>query len=159
VTGGMGEVAGVYAVHSFSEGMTRLATLFSSHPELRGLQATVDQLGHVDIIAMAEPGVLHDWIHALPAARREKGLFTLHSGPAYEEVLRIDNLTVHVRPRSDPHEFRGANRPADTPRGGDRDAQGMGLVNSGRQSTGDSADPCKYCGIVGSHTSDCPVIS
>jgi hypothetical protein len=58
-----------------------------------------------------------------------------------------------------PHELRGTNRPADTPRGGDRDAQGMGLVNSGRQSTGDSADPCKYCGIVGSHTSDCPVVS
>jgi len=97
--GGIGDTAGVYAVHTFSEGMARLATLFSSHPELRGLQATVDQLGHVDIVAVAEPGVLHDWIHALPSARREKGLFTLHSGPAYEEVLQAEGMTVHVRPR------------------------------------------------------------
>jgi hypothetical protein len=99
MTGGMGDTAGVYAVHSFSEGMARLATLFQSHPELKGLQATVDQMGHVDIIAYAEHGVLRDWIHALPEAKRSKGLFTLQSGLAYEEVLTEGPLTIHVRPR------------------------------------------------------------
>jgi len=99
MTGGMGDTAGAYAVHGFSEGMTRLAQLFSLHPELRGLQATVDLVGHVDIIAYAEHGVLRDWIHALPAAKRSKGLFTLQSGPAYEEVLTEGLLTIHVRPR------------------------------------------------------------
>jgi hypothetical protein len=97
----MGEVAGVYAAHSFTAGMTRLAELFSLHPELQGLHAEVDQAGHVDIIAVGEPGVLRSWIHALPTARRERGLFTLHSGPSWEEVLQAPDLdlTVHVRPR------------------------------------------------------------
>lgn len=97
---GMGEVAGVYAAHSFTAGMTRLAALFVDHPELQGLHAEVDQAGHVDIIAVGEPGVLRSWVHALPAARRERGLFTLHSGPCWEEVLQDPSLglTVHVRP-------------------------------------------------------------
>lgn len=94
----MGEVAGVYAAHSFTAGMANLAMLFQTHPELRGVQATVDSAGHVDIIAAAERGVLHDWVRAIPTATREKGLYTIHSGLAYEEVLRDGSLTVHVRP-------------------------------------------------------------
>jgi hypothetical protein len=102
-THGPGETAAVYATHAqvtaFGAGMALLAEVFTAHPELRGLQATVDQAGHVDIIAYAEHGVLRDWIHALPAAKRTKGLFTLQSGPAYEEVLTEGSLTIHVRPR------------------------------------------------------------
>lgn len=95
---GMGDTAGAYAVHSFAAGMARLAWIFQMHPELRGVQAVVDQTGHVDIVATAEPGVLHDWVHALPNARREQGLFSIHSGAAYEVVLVDEALTVHVRP-------------------------------------------------------------
>lgn len=101
MTAGMGETAGAYSVQSFAEGMARLTALFQSHPELKGVHAEVDRVGHVDIIAVAEHGVLRDWAHALPTARRERGLFTLHSGATWEEVL-VDsalNLTVHVRPR------------------------------------------------------------
>lgn len=97
---GPGDTANVYAVHIFSEGMASLAVLFSAHPELRGLQATVDQLGHVDIIAYAETGVLRDWIRALPAARHTHDLYTLQSGAAIEDVLRDGLLTVHVRPKA-----------------------------------------------------------
>lgn len=99
--GALGSTAGAYSVHSFAEGMARLTALFASHPELRGVHAEVDQVGHVDIIAVADAGVLHDWVHAIPTARRERGLFTLHSGASWEEVLQSPelNLTVHVRPR------------------------------------------------------------
>lgn len=95
---GLGETAAIYKTQSFSAGMASLAQLFQSHPELRGLQATVDQAGHVDIIAAAERGVLHDWVRAIPTATRERGLYTIHSGLAYEEILRDGSLTVHVRP-------------------------------------------------------------
>lgn len=100
--GGMGEIAGAYSIHSFAEGMARLTALFQSHPELKGVHAEVDHVGHVDIVAVAEPGVLHDWAHALPTARRERGLFSLHSGATWEEVLQSSelNLTVHVRPKA-----------------------------------------------------------
>ncbi|HEY9373271.1 hypothetical protein [Streptomyces sp.] len=99
IPGGAGETAVVYQVTQFRDGMARLAHLFRLHPELKGLRATVDEVGHVDIIAVAEAGVLHDWIHALPAARREKALFSIHSGLQLEEVLRDGPLTVHVRPK------------------------------------------------------------
>lgn len=99
MNGQMGETAAAHAVSQFHAGMTRLAWLFSQHPELKGLQATVDQRGHVDIIAYADHGVLRDWIHALPEAKRTKGLFTLQSGPAFEELLTADHLTIHVRPK------------------------------------------------------------
>jgi hypothetical protein len=99
VTGGMGEVAGVYAVHSFSEGMARLAQLLTAHPELVWVRATADPAGHVDIIVDAGTGVLHRWVHALPDARRKQDLFSLHSGAAVEEVLLDGTITVHVRPR------------------------------------------------------------
>lgn len=98
VPGAVGETAGVYQVAQFSEGMARLAGLFTAHPELKGLLATVDAAGHVDIVAHADHGVLRDWIRALPTARHTKGLFTLQSGPAFEEVLTEGSLTVHVRP-------------------------------------------------------------
>ena len=100
IPGAVGQTAVVYQVTQFRDGMARLAHLFQIHPELRGLRATVDEGGHVDIIAVAEAGVLHDWIHALPAARREKALFSIHSGLALEEVLRDGPLTVHVRPKA-----------------------------------------------------------
>lgn len=100
MTAGMGETAGAYSVHSFAEGMARLTALFTSHPELKGLAATVDSGGHVDIIVQAEPGVLHNWVHALPTASRTKGLFSIHSGSAFEEILRDGPLTVHVRPKA-----------------------------------------------------------
>lgn len=99
IPGAIGETAQTYKVTQFRDGMARLAHLFQIHPELKGLQATVDRQGHVDIIAVAEPGVLHDWIHALPAARREKALFSIHSGLELEEVLIDGPLTVHVRPK------------------------------------------------------------
>lgn len=104
IPGGIGQTASVYAAHAqvtqFSLGMARLSELFHDHPELRGLQATVDQAGHVDIIAYAETGVLRDWIRALPTARRSQDLFTLQSGAAIEELLIDGSLTVHVRPRT-----------------------------------------------------------
>jgi hypothetical protein len=95
----MGETASAHAVSQFHAGMSRLAWLFSQHPELKGLQATVDQQGHVDIIVNAGAGVLHDWVHALPEAKRTRGLFSLQSGPAFEELLTADHLTIHVRPK------------------------------------------------------------
>lgn len=95
--GGMGEVAGAYSVHSFAEGMARLTALFSSHPELKGLAATVDSVGHVDIIAVAENGVLRDWIRALPTAEHRRDLYSVHYGHEWEEVLVEGPLTVHVR--------------------------------------------------------------
>jgi hypothetical protein len=99
VNGQMGETASAHAVHSFSEGMTRLAALFSSHPELMWVRATADPSGRVDIIVDAGTGVLHNWVHALPEARRKQDLFSLQSGAAIEEVLIDGTLTVHVRPR------------------------------------------------------------
>lgn len=99
MNGGMGDTAGAYAVHGFSEGMTRLAALFQSHPELLWVRATADPAGHVDIIVDAGTGVLHAWVHALPEARRKQDLFSLQSGAAIEEVLTDGSLTVHVRPR------------------------------------------------------------
>jgi hypothetical protein len=62
--------------------------------------------------------------------------------------------------RLGPYEHRGAYRPAATPRGGDRDAQGLGLV-AGKTLAGGKGtpQPCHYCGEIGGHTSDCPVIS
>lgn len=153
MNGGLGDTAGVYSVHSFAEGMARLTALFASHPELRGLAATVDQVGHVDIIATAEPGVLRNWIHALPTARRERGLFTLHSGAAFEEVLREGSLTVHVRPL-DPTQRKG---------GGSDEVARLGLDRlTGEALAGGKGlpdPPCTYCGIVGGHNGNCPVIS
>lgn len=100
----MGETAGTYKavqdVASFTAGMARLAELFVSHPELQWLQATTDPTGHVDIIVSAGTGVLRDWVHALPAARRKQDLFSIHSGAAFEELLLDGSLTVHVRPRA-----------------------------------------------------------
>lgn len=102
--GGPGETGAAYATHAqltaFGAGMALLAQVFTAHPELRGLQATVDHAGHVDIIAYAETGVLRDWIRALPTARRSQDLFTLQSGAAIEELLIDGSLTVHVRPRT-----------------------------------------------------------
>lgn len=98
IPGGLGETAAAYKTQSFTTGMSRLAALFVAHPELQGLHAEVDQAGHVDIIAVGEPGVLRAWVHALPAARRERGLFTLHSGAAWEDILTENGLTIHVRP-------------------------------------------------------------
>ncbi len=97
--GGPGETAGTYAVHSFSEGITRLANLLSQHPELVWVRASTDTAGHVDIIVDAGTGVLHRWVHALPEARRRQDLFSLQSGAAIEEVLIDGSLTIHVRPR------------------------------------------------------------
>ena len=97
--GGPGDTANVYAVHGFSEGMTRLAQLFTLHPELLWVRATADPAGHVDIIVDAGTGVLHAWVHALPEARRKQDLFSLQSGAAVEEVLMDGLLTIHVRPR------------------------------------------------------------
>jgi hypothetical protein len=97
--GGPGEAANVYAVHSFSEGMTRLADLLRAHPELVWVRATATPAGHVDIIVDAGTGVLHQWVHALPEARRKQDLFSLQSGAAVEEVLVDQSLTIHVRPR------------------------------------------------------------
>lgn len=98
--GGPGQTAGAYAVHSFSEGITRLADLLKSHPELVWVRATADPAGHIDIIVDAGTGILHNWVHALPAARRKQDLFSLQSGAAVEEVLLDGSLTVHVRPRA-----------------------------------------------------------
>lgn len=98
IPGALGETAAAYKTQSFTTGMANLAQLFQSHPELKGLQATVDSAGHVDIVAAAERGVLHDWVRAIPTATRERGLYTIHSGLAYEEILRDGSLTVHVRP-------------------------------------------------------------
>lgn len=95
--GALGESAGAYSVHSFAEGMARLTALFASHPELKGLAATVDSGGHVDIIAVADNGVLRDWIRALPGARHHKDLYSVHYGHEWEEVLSEGPLTVHVR--------------------------------------------------------------
>lgn len=100
---GPGETAAAYSAHNhataFGAGMALLAQVFTTHPELRGLKATVDEVGHVDIIAYAETGVLRDWIRAFPAATRTQGLFTLQSGAAFEDLLQEGALTVHVRPR------------------------------------------------------------
>lgn len=98
--GALGETAAIYKTQAFTTGMARLAALFVQHPELQGLHAEVDHAGHVDIIAIGEPGVLRDWSHALPAARRERGLFTLHSGAAWEDVLVDGALSIHVRPKA-----------------------------------------------------------
>lgn len=100
--GALGETAAIYKTQAFTTGMARLAALFVAHPELQGLHAEVDHAGHVDIIAIGEPGVLRDWSHALPTARRERGLFTLHSGAAWEDVLQESalDLTIHVRPKA-----------------------------------------------------------
>jgi hypothetical protein len=96
----MGETAGLYSVQSFTEGITRLADLLKSHPELVWVRASADPAGHVDIIVDAGTGVLHAWVHALPSARRKQDLFSIHSGAAIEEVLVDGSLTVHVRPRA-----------------------------------------------------------
>lgn len=96
---GIGETASAYSMQSFSEGMTRLAELLRSHPELVWVRASADPAGHVDIIVDAGTGVLHSWVHALPTARRKQDLYSLHSGAAIEEVLVDGSLTVHVRPR------------------------------------------------------------
>lgn len=90
--------AAVAKVDSFSQGMSRLAELFIAHPELHWLQASTDPSGHVDIIVTAGTGVLRDWVHALPAARRKQDLFSVHSGAAFEDLLIDGSLTVHVRP-------------------------------------------------------------
>lgn len=97
--GGMGEVAGAYSVHSAMEGIARLAELMKSHPELVWVRASADPAGHVDIIVDAGTGVLHNWVHAMPSARRKQDLFSIHSGAAVEEILIDGSLTVHVRPR------------------------------------------------------------
>lgn len=100
--GGIGETAGSYAavakVDSFSQGMSQLAELFQHHPELRWVQASTDPTGHVDIIVLAGTGILRDWVHALPNARRKQDLFSVHSGAAFEDLLIDGPLTVHVRP-------------------------------------------------------------
>jgi hypothetical protein len=99
--GGPGITGSAYAavahIDSFSQGMARLAELFTSHPELRWMQASTDPEGHVDIIVSAGTGVLHSWVHALPTARRTKDLYSVHSGAAYEDVLTEGMLKVHVR--------------------------------------------------------------
>jgi hypothetical protein len=101
--GGIGETAGTYKavndVAQFTDGMARLAELFLHHPELKWLQATTDPAGHVDIIVSAGTGVLRDWVHALPSARRKQDIYSIHSGAAYEELLVDGFLTVHVRDR------------------------------------------------------------
>lgn len=98
--GGMGETAAVYAaadqVQQFQSHMSWLVALFSHHPELRAVKATVDQ-GHIDIIAEAAPGVLRDWIRALEPAVHEEGVYRVHSGLLPEDVLRNGHATVHVR--------------------------------------------------------------
>lgn len=100
IPGGLGATAGAYSVQSFNEGIARLAELLRSHPELVWVRAMADPAGHVDIIVDAGTGVLHNWVHALPTARRKQDLFSLHSGAAIEEILVDGSLTVHVRPRS-----------------------------------------------------------
>lgn len=94
---GLGETAAIYKTQAFTTGMARLAALFVQHPELQGLHAEVDHAGHVDIIAIGEPGVLRDWSHALPAARRERGLYSVHYGQEWEDVLVAGELRIHVR--------------------------------------------------------------
>lgn len=150
--GELGPTASAYKVSRFADGMA-LAWLFSQHPELKGLAATIDQSGHVDIIAHAETGVLRDWIRALPTARHTQDLYTLQSGAAFEHVLIDGSLTVHVRPL-DPTQMRG----------GGSNAARMGLVADGEQGLGTcsstpSGPPCAYCGEVGGHTGQCPVVS
>lgn len=101
--GELGATAGTYKamqdVAAFTDGMARLAQLFVSHPELQWLQATTDPTGHVDIVVSAGTGVLRDWVHALPSARRKQDIYSIHSGAAFEELLVDGPLTVHVRPR------------------------------------------------------------
>lgn len=101
--GGPGETASTYAavreIDQFSNGMARLAALFSDHPELKWLSATTDPTGHVEIIVNAGTGILRDWVHALPTARRKQDLYSVHSGAAIEEILIEGPITVHVRPR------------------------------------------------------------
>jgi hypothetical protein len=89
------------------------------------------------------------------------------------ETLRHERATVlqelGARADADPRPFWRANqeRAAElrrwAQRGGGRDAQQeLGLVTS-RAGAGDTdqrrAEACKYCGIIGGHTADCPVIS
>jgi hypothetical protein len=86
----------VSQVVQFQDHMTWLVGLFTAHPELRAVKATVDQ-GHIDIIAEAAPGVLRDWIRALDPAVHEEGMYRIHSGLLTEDVLRSGHATVHVR--------------------------------------------------------------
>jgi hypothetical protein len=97
---GLGATAAVYKTQSFTTGMANLAQLFQTHPELKGVQATVDSAGHVDIVAVADKGVLRDWIRALPGARHSKDVYAVHYGHEWEEVLTSGPLTVHVRPQA-----------------------------------------------------------
>jgi len=98
--GGPGETAAIYQavnqVEQFQVHMQWLVSLFSVHPELRAVSATVDK-GHIDIIAEAAPGVLRDWIRALDPRVHEEGLYRVHSGVQYEDVLKADHATVHIR--------------------------------------------------------------
>jgi len=98
--GGAGDTANVYQavnqVEQFQVHMQWLVSLFSLHPELRAVSATVDK-GHIDIIAEAAPGVLRDWIRALDPKVHEEGVYRVHHGWADEDVLKNGHATVHVR--------------------------------------------------------------
>jgi hypothetical protein len=98
--GGPGETAAIYQavnqVEQFQVHMQWLVSLFTVHPELRAVSATVDK-GHIDIIAEAAPGVLRDWIRALDPAVQTEGLYAVHYGLAEEDILRSGHATVHVR--------------------------------------------------------------
>lgn len=100
IPGALGETAAAYQVAKFSDGMARLAQVFLDHPELVWLKANSNPDGHVDIIVNAGTGILHDWVHALPFARRKQDLYSLHSGAAIEEVLTEGPLTIHIRPKA-----------------------------------------------------------
>ena len=97
---GLGETAGTYAakasIDQFTTDMQWLGDLFHRHPELRAVSATVSK-GHIDIVAVAEPGVLRNWVRALDPEVHEKGMYRIHSGLAPEDVLKTGHATVHVR--------------------------------------------------------------
>lgn len=86
----------VQKIDEFSSSMAWLAQLFLNHPELHAISATV-LAGKVDIIADAAPGVLRDWIRALDPVVHEKALYSVHTGVAYEDVLKAGHAVVHVR--------------------------------------------------------------
>lgn len=97
---GPGETARTYAavreIDNFAQSMAWLAQLFTTHPELRAVSASV-VAGKIDIIADAAPGVLRDWIRALDPVVHEESIYQIHSGVAYEDVLKAGRAVVHVR--------------------------------------------------------------
>jgi hypothetical protein len=96
---GMGETATVYAARAaqFALDMAWVGQLFTDHPHLRGIEATIKP-GHIDITTVGFNGVLRDWDHALPPVIvRDTGFFQLQSGLGIEDILKTGNCTLHCR--------------------------------------------------------------